>query len=74
MKNYLRIEIPKDLEDYTRILETILIHSKSYIANYEDDDQFENEKTTIVIAENDVGLQNAMAQYEDQDVYVNIIV
>jgi len=74
MKNYLRIEIPKDLEDYTRILETILIHSKSYIANYEDDDQFENEKTTVVIAENDVGLQNAMAQYEDQDVYVNIIV
>lgn len=74
MKNYLRIEIPKDLEDYTRILETILIHSKSYIANYEDDDQFENEKTTVVIAENDVGLQNVMAQYEDQDVYVNIIV
>ena len=74
MKNYLRIEIPKDLEDYTRILETILIHSKSYIANYEDDDQFENEKITVVIAENDVGLQNAMAQYEDQDVYVNIIV
>lgn len=74
MKNYLRIEIPKDLEDYTRILETILIHSKSYITNYEDDDQFENEKTTVVIAENDVGLQNAMAQYEDQDIYVNIIV
>lgn len=62
MRNYLRIEIEKDDENYTQALEVILLNNVNpRIVNYEDDDQFKNENT-IIICDNDKEVQEYLSE------------
>lgn len=62
MRNYLRIEIEKDDENYTQALEVILLNNVNpRIVNYEDDDQFKNENT-IIICDNDKEIQEYLSE------------
>lgn len=57
----IKIELNKSNNDYTQILEMILINGTNpYISNYTDDDQFKNDKT-IILVDNDCSIQNALS-------------
>lgn len=62
MAKELKIFLDRTSKEYLFNLEGILINSKAYIKNYEDDDQFANEYVAIIIAENEIGLQNFLTE------------